>query len=247
VLSEYRLDELATLSGVSVRNIRAYRERGLLDAPRREGRWAFYDDRHLAQLRAVNELLRKGYTSAHIAEFLAGTREGHDLADILGLQQAVFGPPRHAASVALAVDPDGDDARRLLQYGLAEIADGAVTLVNPNIAEIVGRAADQLLYVRAMLRIRDGIAGLLDELAAAVVDASEQSLLPDLGEDFGRKHFGPEGGDAVELRRTVADYRAIAHYVVADQLDDALQRRLDAQASGDTAGAAVGPCHAEGR
>jgi DNA-binding transcriptional MerR regulator len=221
VLSEYRLDELATLSGVSVRNIRAYRERGLLDAPRREGRWAFYDDRHLAQLRAVNELLRKGYTSAHIAEFLDGTRQGHDLADILGLQQAIFGPPRRAASVTLDVDPEGDDALRLLRYGLAEVIDGELTLVNPNIAEIVGRAADQLPYVQVMLRVCDGIAGLLDELAAAVVDASEQSVFAGLGEDLERG-----ADDTSRLRRTVADYRAIGHYVVADLLEDALQRRL---------------------
>ena len=42
VLAEYRLEELARVSGVSVRNIRAYRERGLLDPPRRDGRAALY-------------------------------------------------------------------------------------------------------------------------------------------------------------------------------------------------------------
>ncbi|TFW32217.1 MerR family transcriptional regulator, partial [Pseudomonas fluorescens] len=50
-LAEYRLDELAQLSGVNARNIRAYRERGLLDPPRRVGRSAYYDDAHVAQLR----------------------------------------------------------------------------------------------------------------------------------------------------------------------------------------------------
>src|ERR1700710_1767814 len=114
-MAEYRLDELALISGVSARNIRAYRERGLLDAPRRVGRAAFYDEHHLAQLRAVQDLLRKGFTSAHIAEFLDGTRRGHDLADILGLQHAVFGPPRQGAVVTVDVDPGGDEARRLLK------------------------------------------------------------------------------------------------------------------------------------
>jgi DNA-binding transcriptional MerR regulator len=205
-LAEYRLDQLAALSGVSVRNIRAYRERGLLDAPRREGRWAFYSDRHLAQLRAVNELLRKGYTSAHIAEFLDGTRQGRDLADVLGLQRAVFGPPRRAA----AVDPDGDEAHRLLKYGLAEVIDGELVLVNPNIAEILGRSTEQLPYVQAMLRVSDGIAGLLDELATAVADALGQS--------------------------PVDDYRAMARYLVADQLEDALRRRLESESGDPTLG-----------
>ena len=60
-MAEYRLQELASLSGVSARNIRAYRGRGLLDPPRREGRSAFYNDHHLSQLRTINELLRKGF------------------------------------------------------------------------------------------------------------------------------------------------------------------------------------------
>ena len=75
-LAEYRLDDLARISGVSSRNIRAYRERGLLDPPRRQGRSAFYDDYHLSQLKTINHLLRKGFNSAHIAEFFARMREG---------------------------------------------------------------------------------------------------------------------------------------------------------------------------
>ena len=90
-MAEYRLNDLARISGVSPRNIRAYRERGLLDPPRREGRSAFYDDSHLSQLKTINQLLRKGFNSAHINEFFARMREGHDLAAILGVQQAILG------------------------------------------------------------------------------------------------------------------------------------------------------------
>jgi DNA-binding transcriptional MerR regulator len=89
-MAAYRVEELAGLSGVSARNIRAYRERGLIDPPRRDGRTALYDDRHLTQLRAVDDLLRRGYTSAHIAEFFDCMRTGRDLADALGLRSAVF-------------------------------------------------------------------------------------------------------------------------------------------------------------
>lgn len=92
-LAEYRLEALAQASGVSVRNIRAYRERGLLDPPRRDGRWAFYGDHHLAQLAVISDLLRRGFHSTHIAEFFATVRDGGDLADHLGVRQAVFGRP----------------------------------------------------------------------------------------------------------------------------------------------------------
>src|SRR5690242_18080034 len=155
-LAEYRLDDLARISGVSSRNIRAYRERGLLDPPRRQGRSAFYDDYHLSQLKTINQLLRKGFNSAHIAEFFERMREGHDLAAILGVQQAILGERADdagPAAVALDLDPDCDEARRLLSCGLAEIAEGSVSLTDPAIAEIVTRSPDQLSYVQMILRV----------------------------------------------------------------------------------------------
>jgi DNA-binding transcriptional MerR regulator len=220
-LPEYRLDELSALSGVRARNIRAYRERGLLDPPRRGGRSAYYDDRHLSQLRTINELLRKGFTSAHIAEFLSSTRQGHDLAGILGLQQAIFGPPRQTAAAAVDIDADGDEAKRLLQYGLAEVVDGRLTLVNPRIAEVVAGAAEQMRYVQTILRVADGVADQLDELAKSVVESLDESLFARFG-----RNYVPLPDDMVELRRLVSDYRALGRRVVADQLEDALQRHL---------------------
>jgi DNA-binding transcriptional MerR regulator len=85
-MAEYRIDELAQVSGVSSRNIRAYRERGLLEPPRRVGRMAIYSDDHLAQLQVINGLLARGFNSAHIADFFQAIRGGHDLADLLGLR-----------------------------------------------------------------------------------------------------------------------------------------------------------------
>ena len=161
-LAEYRLDDLARISGVSARNIRAYRERGLLDPPRRVGRSAYYDDYHLSQLKTINQLLRRGFNSAHIAEFFASMRQGADLADILGIQRAILGPrPDEARDTpvrpsdrpVVGIDPECDEARKLIDYGLAELVDGEVVLKDSTIAAIVARTPDPMLYVRAMLRV----------------------------------------------------------------------------------------------
>jgi DNA-binding transcriptional MerR regulator len=220
-LSEYRLDELATLSGVSARNIRAYRERGLLDPPRRAGRSALYGDQHLSQLRTIKELLRRGFTSAHIAEFFAGMRQGQDLADILGLQQAIFGPPRQGAAVSAHIDPTGDEARRLVAHSLAENVDGGVAWVDPRVAEIVAKAIDPRDYVRAILRVSDGIAESLDDIAGAVVKSWEDSVIARFGPDY-----VPRSQDVAALRQRLTDYRVLGGHVVADKLDKALQRHL---------------------
>src|SRR5690242_6473215 len=88
--AEYRLDDLAHAAGVTVRNVRAYAERGLLPAPRRVGRVNLYDETHLARLRLINRLLERGYTVAHIADFIATWEGGHDLGQTLGLEAALL-------------------------------------------------------------------------------------------------------------------------------------------------------------
>jgi DNA-binding transcriptional MerR regulator len=217
-LAEYRLDDLARISGVSSRNIRAYRERGLLDPPRRQGRSAFYGDYHLSQLKTINQLLRKGFTSAHIAEFFARMREGHDLAAILGVQQAILGSrdddPR-AVAVALDLDPECDEAQRLLSCGLAELVEDSVSLTHPTIAEIVTRSTDQLSYVQMILRVVESTSGTIDELAAVLVDELEE------------------------------DYRDLGIAVVTHLLDKGLQRHMLTPASSPGRRRSAGPATPE--
>jgi DNA-binding transcriptional MerR regulator len=221
-LADYRLGDLAAASGVSTRNIRAYRERGLLDPPRREGRAAFYDDHHLAQLTTINELLAKGYTSAHIAEFFNSMRQGHDLASILGLQRAIFGDSHTAvAGTGHRIDPADPDARILAERGLAEEVDGELRWADARIAEILGGIEDPGDYLRTMLRVSDGTAELLDHVAAAVVDALRTGLV----DRWGTKYV-PRPEDMTELNRLVRDYRWLANRVVAVHLDASLRRRL---------------------
>src|SRR3954447_3398945 len=91
-MAEYRIDDLARAAGMTVRNVRAYQERGLLHPPARQGRTSVYDETHLARLRLLGQLLELGYTSAHIAGFIANWEAGHDLGQTLGLETALLAP-----------------------------------------------------------------------------------------------------------------------------------------------------------
>ncbi|GAA0318845.1 MerR family transcriptional regulator [Streptomyces turgidiscabies] len=83
--TEYRMEELARLAGITVRTLRFYRERKLIPPPRREGRIAWYDDHHLARLRTISALLERGHTLNGIAELAEAFDHGRDVADLLGL------------------------------------------------------------------------------------------------------------------------------------------------------------------
>src|SRR2546425_5858172 len=75
---EYRIEQLARAAGVAVDTIRFYQGKGLLDAPRREGRVTFYGDAHVERLKRIKELQQQGSTLAVIQRFLAGELEASD-------------------------------------------------------------------------------------------------------------------------------------------------------------------------
>jgi DNA-binding transcriptional MerR regulator len=89
---EYRIDDLARTAGTTVRNVRAYQDRGLLPPPERRGRVAVYTETHLARLRVIGALLDRGYTISNISELLESWQSGRELGHLLGLEEAITSP-----------------------------------------------------------------------------------------------------------------------------------------------------------
>ncbi|MFF7447667.1 MULTISPECIES: MerR family transcriptional regulator [unclassified Streptomyces] len=87
-----RIEDLAHLSGTTVRTIRAYQDRGLLPRPERHGRANLYSDAHLVRLRQIADLLDRGYTLAAIRDLLEAWDTGRGLGGVLGLVAEVDGP-----------------------------------------------------------------------------------------------------------------------------------------------------------
>src|SRR6267142_3023115 len=75
---EYRIEQLARTAGVAVDTIRFYKGKGLLDAPRRDGRVTWYGELHIERLRRIRELQQRGFTLTVIQRFLAGELEPTD-------------------------------------------------------------------------------------------------------------------------------------------------------------------------
>jgi DNA-binding transcriptional MerR regulator len=68
----YRVEQLAAACDVSVDTIRYYQSKGLLPAPKREGRVAIYDREHLARVKRIRALQQKGLTLAVIKRVVEG-------------------------------------------------------------------------------------------------------------------------------------------------------------------------------
>jgi DNA-binding transcriptional MerR regulator len=89
---EYLVDDLARAAGTTVRNVRAYQDRGLIAPPEIRGRTGIYNDTHLSRLKIVGQLLSRGYTLAAIGELFAAMEQGQDLGQLIGFESAVASP-----------------------------------------------------------------------------------------------------------------------------------------------------------
>src|SRR5260370_5140983 len=75
---EHRTDQLARPAGGAVDPSRFDQGKGLVEAPRREGRVTWYGDSHLDRLRRIKELQQQGFTLTVIQRFLTGELEPSD-------------------------------------------------------------------------------------------------------------------------------------------------------------------------
>lgn len=68
----YRVEQLAAACDVSIDTVRYYQSRGLLPAPEREGRVAWYGSGHVARIAEIRSLQGKGLTLAAIRRVVSG-------------------------------------------------------------------------------------------------------------------------------------------------------------------------------
>jgi DNA-binding transcriptional MerR regulator len=88
---------------MTVRNVRAYQDRGLIPPPKKKGRAAYYSDGHLARLELIGELLDRGYNLQNIDELITAWEQGQDIGAVLGLEVAVAGPLLEEPSTRITV------------------------------------------------------------------------------------------------------------------------------------------------
>ncbi|HEX2895409.1 MAG TPA: MerR family transcriptional regulator [Marmoricola sp.] len=83
------VDELAAATGLTVRTTRYYAGLGLIPAPTRRGRMAYYSSQHRARLELIRALQDHGFTLAAIEKYLARLPEDASVED-LAVQRAML-------------------------------------------------------------------------------------------------------------------------------------------------------------
>lgn len=90
--TEYTVEQLSIAANLSVRTIRNYQDKDLLEAPTLKGRKGFYSNKHLARLKLISNLIHRGFSVNAIREMLDALEEGVGLDEFLGVESALTSP-----------------------------------------------------------------------------------------------------------------------------------------------------------
>ncbi|MEB3983428.1 MerR family transcriptional regulator [Mycobacterium sp. 663a-19] len=180
---EYRIDDLARLAGTTTRNIRVYRDRGLLPPPLRVGRIALFNDTHLTRLRLITSMLDRGYNIAHVREMLSAWEEGKDLGDVLGLETAIVGtwttekPETMPLGDAQRLVDDPRAFDRLVALQLIRVDGAQATLTRPKLIEAFNEIRGYGVKLGKLIDLHEQIVPEIDKISDLLVRAGAEHVM----------------------------------------------------------------------
>ena len=224
--SEYTVDELGRLAGVTTTTIRLYQGKGLLPGPEIRGRVGFYGPSHLARLRLIGALRQRGFSLAAIRALVDTWERGATLGDVLGLEEQLAGSAEEplvldAAGFA-ALFPSGqvepEIARRAVELGIVELRGSDVVVRRPRFLRVGEELVGLGVPVEEVIEEYAHLRGAADEIAARFADLFERRFWRPAEEE------GLNEARMTELTVTLARLRSLASSVVEAAVADALER-----------------------
>lgn len=252
----YRVDELAARCGVSVDTVRYYQGLGLLDAPQREGRAAWYDATHADRLQRIKDLKAKGFTLDTIRRLLSGELDPGDEA----LAAALTDPLPDEDSPEPLLTPDDVAARTGVSPALLQAMEREGLLIPRRHEDGPRYTPGDAEAVAAGLELLDAgvpLGELLD--LARRYDQAMRGIADDAVELFARFVRDPIQGSAASEQeaseRLVTAFRrmlpatsaVVAHHFRRLLLDRAQARFTDGGDAGEIAVARSETARLEGR
>ncbi|WP_158879388.1 MerR family transcriptional regulator [Amycolatopsis anabasis] len=226
---EYRVDDLARAAGTTVGNVRVYQDRGLLPPPMRRGRVAVYTEAHLARLRLILEMLKRGYAFAQIDEMITAWESGRDLADVLGLEEVLTQPwsdeaPQRVSLSELAREfgryATPSNIRRVLRLGVVEQDGAHIVVRSPRLLQAGRELLAAGVPLSAVLDIAEQVQRHTDELAKSFLKLVDEHILPKT------EGWTPNSDEVPELTERAKRLRPQAQAAVSALLAQSMSREL---------------------
>lgn len=192
----FTIDELAAKTGVPSRTIRFYQAKGVLPAPRRDGRVAYYDQSHVERLEVVGKLQDKGLHLRAIRDVVTRRDlDGTAIQKWLGVGErlgAIAGDtPQLLTEEELKHflgDPQPGIIGRLVRHGgIAVEGDGATRrylVKSPALLTLGAKLVRAGVQVETALALHD----MLQRRLARTADELVEYAAKNVGKGFGRSN-----------------------------------------------------------
>lgn len=228
---EYRIEDLARLAGTTTRNIRVYRDRGLLHPPLRVGRIVLFNDTHLTRLRLITSLLDRGYNIAHVNEMLSAWEQGKDVGDMLGLESAISGswatekPERMSLADAKSLVDDEPGFDRMVAIGVIKLEDDGVdaTIMRPKLIEAFNEIRQYGVATDKLIDIHEQIAPLVDQISDILVRAGVEHI----GDRLNPGAELPPDTEMAEMITMLVRFRTVAVSAVTATLASSIEANVE--------------------
>lgn len=233
-MADYRIDDLARTVGTTVRNIRAYQDRGLLAPPRLLGRVGIYSDVHVARLKHIKSLLQRGYASAQIHELFGAWEQGKDLGAVIGLEAAVSDP----WSEERPVERPSSELRELLNSGEEDYFDRIVALgwIEPagevskvTSPKLLGAFEEAVAYGFSkgeLVKLYEALDPEMEEIARNMVGTAARHIIDTYGATW-----VPDKEESAELAAMLVRLRQLTVTTVQASLGKAMEHQMKSAVS----------------
>jgi DNA-binding transcriptional MerR regulator len=226
---EYRIDDLARLAGTTTRNIRVYRDRGLLPPPLRVGRIALFNDTHLTRLRLITSMLDRGYNIAHVREMLSAWEEGKNLGDVLGLETAIVGtwttenPESMPLLDAQRLVDDPPAFERLIALQVIRVDGEQATVTRPKLIEAFNEIRSYGVELDKLIDLHEQIVPEIDKISDMLVRAGAEHVMDRIkpGEPL------PADAEIAELITMLVRFRTQAVATVTATLASSIEANIE--------------------
>ena len=227
--SELTIDELARVSGMTVRNIRAHATRGLLPPPEVQARTGYYGPEHLARLRLIQELQANGYNLAAIKHLLSRTAEG-SAEDVLGFARALLAPFENERPEVIDEAElqqrygalDGKARARALKLGIVvPLGEGRYEVPSPTLL----RAGDALVELGVPVERALTVLGSVSKSTDAVAEQFVRLFMERIWKPFAAS--GQPEDQLPHVREALDELRPLATEVVVALFHQRMTRRVE--------------------
>ncbi|MDQ8046796.1 MAG: MerR family transcriptional regulator [Solirubrobacteraceae bacterium] len=235
-MAELTIDQLASTSGLTARNIRSYQTRGLLPAPSLRGRVAYYGEEHLERLATIRQMQADGLSLKLVERFITDRAQAAD--QLLELRnrilQGIDAAGEETTTVEALVERFGDFNGEIIERAVTMGAlvprdDGLVGVPYPALLDIAERVVREGVSLYGALEI----AATVQRSCAAVAKAAVEMVMEHVWRPY--DEAGRPSDELDDVVATIDRLRPLATDVVNAMLPAMLTREIDREINAELA------------